>query len=782
MADIARLVAALELESSKFHKEIDRVNNTLGRLEKNAKRKLGSIESAFKQLAVGAAIIQGLRSLAGGLKSVIDEADKLGDVSKQIGLSVEAISELTGVAEKFGVEAGELQGSLAKLNSTIVGAAAGNKKAEEGFRLLGLSAKDAQGNAKPLETVINEVANAIQRLPEGSGLAQRALEKLTGSANLAPFFRQGAAAIADAREEIKRFGGSISTDFANKADDLNDSLVNLKSSFRSIGRDLASYVIPRLEKFAQVASDIISTQRFLGSEKGIAFQIRETREELARLDKEKGLDAIKTKLNVQLAELIQRQSDLRGPIQLVNEELKKQGEAASEAADRERKLIKAEQDRINQEKLKGERDKAAAEAQRVREAQVQVATNLAKQQADIETDILERANKSNLISFANYYNKRAQIQRNAIDAEIAQQERLLGTGIDASERVQILGQIEVLKRQRDAITNQAVASIAESEREIADSLRDIRAELLEAQGDEVGAATIRLQAQYEDLLERLKAESNTAGIEIVNALFNERLVGEQLSKIQSDYSEFSSRLSAQQDVIQAQQETGLLSERQARKEIIKLQKAALPELQKLIEAQRLLALETANPAAHNALLQLEADYIRLANVGNETALQIKDAFESGVIAALQEVAPTIETGIKAFDKFANTVIQRINDIAAEITAQALGDLLFGFLGSAGGGSGVGGAISAGFLPSLIPRAGGGPVYAGGGYVVGEDGPELFSPSSNGRIIPNDELGMGRSVVVNINVSAPNGRLSQESIDQVATRGGLAVRRAMARNS
>ncbi len=45
------------------------------------------------------------------------------------------------------------------------------------------------------------------------------------------------------------------------------------------------------------------------------------------------------------------------------------------------------------------------------------------------------------------------------------------------------------------------------------------------------------------------------------------------------------------------------------------------------------------------------------------------------------------------------------------------------------------------------RARGGSVYAGRLYAVGERGPELFMPSSSGRIIPNHQLGGGAPVVV-----------------------------------
>jgi len=51
------------------------------------------------------------------------------------------------------------------------------------------------------------------------------------------------------------------------------------------------------------------------------------------------------------------------------------------------------------------------------------------------------------------------------------------------------------------------------------------------------------------------------------------------------------------------------------------------------------------------------------------------------------------------------------------------------------------------------KATGGGVRAGGNYLVGERGPELFSPASNGSIIPNERLGGGVKVVINNHTDA-----------------------------
>jgi lambda family phage tail tape measure protein len=115
------------------------------------------------------------------------------------------------------------------------------------------------------------------------------------------------------------------------------------------------------------------------------------------------------------------------------------------------------------------------------------------------------------------------------------------------------------------------------------------------------------------------------------------------------------------------------------------------------------------------------------------------------------------------------------------------------LGGASGGSGAGGwvdlALKAGTSllsafggggapmegqPGFIGpprRQGGGPVYAGQPYLVGEQGPELLVPRMNGMVLPHGQ-GIGGTTVINVNVHGV-----QDAQSFVASRG--AVHRAIA---
>jgi hypothetical protein len=116
------------------------------------------------------------------------------------------------------------------------------------------------------------------------------------------------------------------------------------------------------------------------------------------------------------------------------------------------------------------------------------------------------------------------------------------------------------------------------------------------------------------------------------------------------------------------------------------------------------------------------------------------------------LARAITTGKFGFDDLKRVALSAMAEIA-----QASLRALFHSSGSSGGGFGASllngiGSLISGLLGSP-GRATGGPVSAGRGYLVGERGPELFVPGSNGRI-ERMSGGSGRDVRVAISIQSP----------------------------
>ena len=93
------------------------------------------------------------------------------------------------------------------------------------------------------------------------------------------------------------------------------------------------------------------------------------------------------------------------------------------------------------------------------------------------------------------------------------------------------------------------------------------------------------------------------------------------------------------------------------------------------------------------------------------------------------------------------------------------------------GAPVGFGKGAGLLGGLF-RANGGSVMAGQSYVVGEKGPELFTPARSGSIAPNGAMGGPMNVVVNVDANGSNVQGSADQANQLGKAIGLAVQQEL----
>jgi len=111
------------------------------------------------------------------------------------------------------------------------------------------------------------------------------------------------------------------------------------------------------------------------------------------------------------------------------------------------------------------------------------------------------------------------------------------------------------------------------------------------------------------------------------------------------------------------------------------------------------------------------------------------------------IASTIETGLVDAIEGAIQGTKTLGDVARSVFSQIQRSLIqYGvnsFLGGLPGG--LGGMF----------RAEGGPVSKGRSYIVGERGPEMFTPGASGNITPNHQLGGSTNVVVNVDASGSN---------------------------
>ena len=166
-------------------------------------------------------------------------------------------------------------------------------------------------------------------------------------------------------------------------------------------------------------------------------------------------------------------------------------------------------------------------------------------------------------------------------------------------------------------------------------------------------------------------------------------------------------------------------------------------------------------------------------------MEIGKSIEDGVVQNLTDAAMGAQTLGQAAINVLNDLKRKLIEVAIQQAVTGLGN----FLGNAlvglftgGGGSNPYGAKAGQSLydiptPSKFTdmtvgvRANGGPVSAGGAYLVGERGPELLQMGSKGgNIIPNNAIGGGGTtnnmITVNVDASGTSVQGNGSEADQL----------------
>ena len=111
---------------------------------------------------------------------------------------------------------------------------------------------------------------------------------------------------------------------------------------------------------------------------------------------------------------------------------------------------------------------------------------------------------------------------------------------------------------------------------------------------------------------------------------------------------------------------------------------------------------------------------------------IGQTIETGLVDAIQGAIQ----GTKTLGEVASNVFSQISRTLLQFGVNSLLSAIPGPIGKAFGGG----------------AADGGPIKGGKTYLVGERGPELFTPGVSGMVTPNHALGGGTSIVVNVDAS------------------------------
>ena len=183
-----------------------------------------------------------ITAFAGFIKSSIDAADELNNLSQKTGASVEALAGLKFAAEQNDTSLQSVADAAKKLSTSLA-------DKPELFAKLGVTAKDSTG-------AMVQLADIFAAMPDGAQKSALAV-KLFGKAGLdmIPMLNNGTAALLAQIEEGKKYN-PVTAENARMAAEFNDRLDKLTFQAGGFGMRLANSVIPNLNDTATAMNEL----------------------------------------------------------------------------------------------------------------------------------------------------------------------------------------------------------------------------------------------------------------------------------------------------------------------------------------------------------------------------------------------------------------------------------------------------------------------------------------------------------------------------------------------
>jgi LAS superfamily LD-carboxypeptidase LdcB len=697
--DLERLVVQLSADIKGYENALNRAKTQTDRqaraIENRFRSMNKSIETSFagagRSLSrLGAGFIGGLgaQQLTRLARDAAAAGDAIGDLAEQTGATVESIQILRYAAQQTGSSVEQMDTAMAKFAVNLGEAQKGSGDLAKLLEANGIALKDAAGHARTFNDVFNDVVGLVQRAPDQFA----ALEVVTtafGAKNdeLVTTLRNGVAGIDAWGNKLQELGGIIDSDGIAALSRLdakfNDTTVAMEDALKRLvvaTGPLINAILGEVIQFANTLGEIADTITLL-----FAGEFAEAGR-LAAHGRESAATQVNRELTSNAEKLLAVEQELKG----VQDQLiaGTAGRYAVQVQAQERSLLNQKNLlEIEQRRLEALRE--SIRLQSMKPSGTGPIGPFAPQSPTTVIPTVGGSGGSGLQSRAASERIAGRIEK--LDAEFAE---AVATLLAAFPQLKINSAFRTFAEQ------------AELYRRYQAGTGGIAARPGSSLHERGLAVDINFNELSEEEKVKIRKMAEELGLEFpVSLRVNDP--GHLQSAEPGMRAGFEAADKAAEDAAKARTDAEQ-----------KVADALAKQNEKLAEQKELIASLNWDRYLEDRAATIEAQTAQLDAMRDLAS----DVF-GGIVSDLQAGASAGEI----FANVLNKIIARLGDMAVNMLVSSL----FGAAGTAQ--TGLLGSLFTGLAGA---RAGGGPVMAGSSYMVGEQGPEIFTPSVGGSILPN----------------------------------------------
>lgn len=258
MAADDTVAVKITADNSDINQSFSKATDTIKSFGSVAADVLGNV----KELAEGFLEIELLKKFIEGIidleKEFANLAEEVQRVAQMTGLSTQAVQEFNYAVELTGGSAESAATTIERLEKNMLSAGNSTSEAALTFKSLGISVKDAEGNLRPVQDVLGDLADKFSGANDGATKTAIAITLLgRGGAQLIPVLNQGRDGLAGLNAQLAATGSIMSGEQIKSFDELKESLTTLNKAWEGVKLAVATYFEPAAQAIVTWLTNVI---------------------------------------------------------------------------------------------------------------------------------------------------------------------------------------------------------------------------------------------------------------------------------------------------------------------------------------------------------------------------------------------------------------------------------------------------------------------------------------------------------------------------------------------
>lgn len=215
-------------------------------------------------VALGAIAAAAGAGLAAMVMQTVEAADSIDETAQSVGIGTDALQELGYAASFSGMNIESVAHGLTILVRNMKSAADGSKETAAAFAKVGVSIQDANGELRPAEDVLMDLADAIGSMPDSAEKTALSMKFFGKSgAGMIPFLNAGREGIQELRNEAHELGLVLSEDTVKAGAEADDAMTKLKASLTGLQYSISGPLVSSLKDAAVTVFGWVKANREL---------------------------------------------------------------------------------------------------------------------------------------------------------------------------------------------------------------------------------------------------------------------------------------------------------------------------------------------------------------------------------------------------------------------------------------------------------------------------------------------------------------------------------------